>query len=140
MKIDNPEATVARDLVRRAFLILPLGVLAVGIWRGLDGAASVALAGAVVSINFLLAATFITWGARISPSVLMSAVLGGFLFRMTLVLVVFAIASNVSWIDMPVFAITVICSHLGLLFWESRAVSLTLAYPGLKPHKAKRWV
>jgi hypothetical protein len=24
-------------------------------------------------------------------------------------------------------------THLGLLFWETRSVSLSLAYPGLKP-------
>ena len=27
-------------------------------------------------------------------------------------------------------------THLGLLFWETRYVSATLAYPGLKPRGA----
>ena len=30
-------------------------------------------------------------------------------------------------------AITIIVSHLGLLVWETRYVSLSLAYPGLGP-------
>jgi hypothetical protein len=30
--------------------------------------------------------------------------------------------------------LTIILAHLGLLFWELRYVSLSLAYPGLKPN------
>jgi hypothetical protein len=29
--------------------------------------------------------------------------------------------------------ITLVATHVGLLFWESRYVSLSLAFPGLKP-------
>ena len=31
--------------------------------------------------------------------------------------------------------ITVIVTHVGLLFWETRHVSASLAYPGLKPRR-----
>ena len=30
-------------------------------------------------------------------------------------------------------AVTILVTHLGLLFWETRYVSPSLAYPGLKP-------
>jgi len=30
-------------------------------------------------------------------------------------------------------AVTILATHLGLLFWELRYVSASLAYPGLKP-------
>ena len=36
-------------------------------------------------------------------------------------------------VDFPVFLITVLGSYLGLLFWEIRSISLSLASPGLKP-------
>jgi len=36
-------------------------------------------------------------------------------------------------VDFTVFAITLVVSYLALLFWEMRSISLTLAYPGLKP-------
>jgi len=34
---------------------------------------------------------------------------------------------------LPSLGITLIVAHLGLLFWEMRYVSLSLAHPGLKP-------
>jgi len=40
---------------------------------------------------------------------------------------------NAAWFDIAPFAITLITTHLGLLFWETKYVSATLAYPGLKP-------
>jgi len=33
--------------------------------------------------------------------------------------------------------LTIIFAHLGLLFWELRYVSLSLAFPGLKPKPSK---
>jgi len=32
-------------------------------------------------------------------------------------------------------AVAILVTHLGLLFWETRYVSATLAYPGLKPRR-----
>jgi hypothetical protein len=37
-------------------------------------------------------------------------------------------------------ALTILVTHLGLLAWETRYVSATLAYPGLKPRTAVRSV
>ena len=30
---------------------------------------------------------------------------------------------------------TILITHVGLLMWETRYVSISLAYPGLKPRK-----
>jgi hypothetical protein len=38
---------------------------------------------------------------------------------------------------MTALGITVIVTHLGLLFWELRYVSASLAFPGLKPASNK---
>ena len=43
---------------------------------------------------------------------------------------------NQPWIDLVALGVTVLVTHLGLLFWELRYVSASLAYPALKPgHK-----
>jgi hypothetical protein len=38
---------------------------------------------------------------------------------------------------MKLLAVTVLLTHLGLLAWETRFVSASLAYPALKPTGAK---
>jgi len=40
---------------------------------------------------------------------------------------------NASWVNLIPLGLTIIITHLGLLFWELRYISGTLAYPGLKP-------
>jgi hypothetical protein len=40
------------------------------------------------------------------------------------------------WIDLPTLAVTILGTHLALLFWEMRYVSASLAYPSLKPKEA----
>ena len=40
-----------------------------------------------------------------------------------------------SWVSLKLLAVAILVTHLGLLFWETRYVSATLAYPGLKPRR-----
>ena len=40
-----------------------------------------------------------------------------------------------TWVSLKLLAITILVTHLGLLFWETRYVSATLAYPALKPRR-----
>ena len=92
---------------------------------------------AIIVVNFLIAAAIMSWAARISPAALMGAVLGGFMVRMaTIAVVVFAVKDE-SWVVLPVLAFTLLLTQLGLLFWETRFVSASLAYPGLKPKPRK---
>ena len=42
-------------------------------------------------------------------------------------------ASKISVFAPVPLGITIIVSHLGLLIWETRYVSLSLAYPGIGP-------
>ncbi len=37
------------------------------------------------------------------------------------------------WIDLPILGFTLVGAHLGLLFWETKYVSMTLAAPGSPP-------
>jgi hypothetical protein len=63
----------------------------------------------------------------------MAMSLGGFLVRMGLVTAVVLAVRHASWINLSVLAITILVTQLGLLFWETKYVGATLAFPGVKP-------
>ena len=129
----NVETELAGDMVKRAVPVAPVIVLAALVLGGADGAWSAALAVAVVTANFLLAAASLSWAARVSPVALMATALGGFLVRMALLTAVILAVRHTSWINLSAFAITILATHLGLLFWEMRYVGASLAFPGVKP-------
>lgn len=128
-----PERDVARDLVRRGLKTVPLWLLLCGVIWGWPGVASAAYAFAIVALNFLVAAGIMTATARISLGVMMAGVLGGYLFRLAVILVAVLLVIEQPWIDPVALGISIIVTHLGLLFWETRYVSASLAFPGLKP-------
>jgi hypothetical protein len=127
------ETQLAGDMVKRAIPAAPAIILVAAILGGSHGAWSAVLAVAVVVANFLLAAASLSWAARISPVALMATALGGFLMRMGLVTVVILAVRHTSWINLTTFAITILATHLGLLFWEMKYVGASLAFPGVKP-------
>jgi len=86
-----------------------------------------------VLVNFLLAAFLITWSARISLSLLMASVLGGYLARLGLIFLAVLLVRDASWFEKVPLGFTLIVTHLVLLIWELRFVSASLAFPGLKP-------
>ena len=75
----------------------------------------------------------IGWAARISLVVLMAATMFGYLFRLGLIFVAVFVVKDAAWISLPALGAAIIVTHLGLLVWELRYVSISLAYPGLKP-------
>jgi hypothetical protein len=81
----------------------------------------------------VLAALSLSWAARRSLTLVMAVALGGFAVRMGLVTVVLLLVKDKSWIDLTALGVTVLVTHLGLLFWELRYVSASLAFPALKP-------
>ncbi len=129
----SPVAQIARDLVRRGLWAAPV-LLGVGaaIW-GMNGLYSVAYGMALVLANFAIAAGIIAATSRISLALLMAGVLFGFLIRLGVIFVAVYLVRDVSWIELLALGLTLIVTHLGLLFWELRYVSLSMAYPGLKP-------
>ena len=127
------ERRIAVDLARRGLLVAPVIVLVASLLRGFDGAASAALGLAVLVLNFLAAAISLEWGARRGGNALFAVALGGFLFRMVSILVVILVAQALfGWVDVIVLGVTLFLTHLGLLFWELRSVSFSLAAPGLQ--------
>jgi hypothetical protein len=129
----NVETDLATDMVKRAIPLAPAIVLVAALFGGSKGAWSALLAVTVVVANFLLAAASLSWAARTSPVALMAMALGGFLVRMMLVTAVVLAVRHASWINLSVLAITILVTQLGLLFWETKYVGASLAFPGVKP-------
>ena len=127
------EGQVAGDLVRRVLIVSPAVLLVAGIVSGVDGVLSAAIGLVLVSLNFLVSAKLITYTARRSPGAVMGVVLGGYIVRLGVLFGIALALDTVSWIDIGVLLLTVAVVHLALLTWESRHVSLSLGYPGLKP-------
>jgi hypothetical protein len=134
----TPERDVAHDLVRRGLPVAPVVLLLAALPWGLDGAASAAFAMALVAANFLLAAALLTWAARISLGLLMGMALGGYLIRLALIFLAVLLVRDQAWVEWVPLGITIIATHLGLLLWELKYVSASLAFPGLKPQKNGR--
>ena len=127
------ESRIAAHMARHALIVAPVVVLACGLLRGIDGALSAAIGLALVALNFLVAARLIGWAASRSLALLQGVVLGGFVVRLfALTLIVLAL-DQLDFVDLPVLVLTIAVTHLALLIWETRYVSLTLAAPGLKP-------
>jgi hypothetical protein len=101
------------------------------------GLASAAVGVALVCANFLASAALMTFSARISLAALMAAVLGGYVLRLGVITLVIIALRDQAWFHRGAFGFTVLVTHLGLLVWETRYVSATLAYPGLKPKLPK---
>jgi hypothetical protein len=127
------EREIARDLARRGALIAPIVVAVALAVRGTDGAIGAAVALAIVVLNLVGAASAQGWAAMKSAATLGAVVLGGYIGRLAVVTVAIVLLRHATWLDFPTFGLTLAVSHLGLLAWEARSVSLTLAFPGLKP-------
>lgn len=134
------ERELAFDMLKRGVWFAPaILVLATLIW-GTQGTSSAAVAIALVAVNLLLAALALSWAAKVSLTAIMAVSLGGFAVRMGLVTALLFAVRNAAWVHMTALGITVIVTHLGLLFWELRYVSASLAFPGLKPTADKEAV
>ena len=127
------ERAIARDLLRRGAMVTPVALAVGAAVDGRNGLLTVAFALVVVLANLALSASLLAWAAPQSPTVLMATAMGGFLVRMALVgLAVWAV-NDATWVHLGLLAVALLATHLGLLAWETRYVSASLAFPGLKP-------
>ncbi len=127
------EAQVVADMARRALPAFPVLILVAGLIWGVDGAVSAAFAVALAVLNLVLSAVLLGRAARISLALLMAAALGGFLLRLVLLTAVVWAVADQPWVELVPLGLTLIVTHLGMLIWETRHVSASLAFPGLKP-------
>ena len=132
------EAQIVADMARRALPALPVLLLLAGLLWGTDGALSAAFAVALAVANLVLSAVLLGRAARISLPLLMAAALGGFLLRLVLLTAVVWAVADQPWVEMLPLGLTLIVTHLGMLIWEMRHVSASLAFPGVKPTASNR--
>ena len=128
-----PEGVIVRDMLRKLAIAGPLLVVVFGLIWGIDGALSTAYGLAIVVVNFALAAAFMAYAARISLGLMMFAALFGYLIRLGLILLAILLVRDASWVELVPLGVTIIVAHLGLLFWEMKYISASLAFPALKP-------
>jgi hypothetical protein len=131
------EARITKDMLKRTVPFLPFIVLLVAGFGSRNGAISVAFAMILVIINFIVAAVMLTYAGRISFAALGAAALFGFLLRLGLLTIAVLAVKDQSWFRPVPLSITLVLTHLGLLVWELRFVSASLAHPDLKPVRDK---
>ena len=131
------EREVGLDLARRAALIAPVVLAAAYVWRGIDGLLGAAIALALVAANFIAGALSLQWAGRRGPTALATVAVGGFLVRMAVVLGVIVLVQDT--VDLACLLGVLVVSHVGLLIWETKHLSISLAAPGLKPTRSPGW-
>ena len=134
------ERELAFDMLKRGVWFAPAVLVLATIAWGAQGASSAAVAIALVVVNLLLAALALSWAAKRSLNLIMAVSLGGFAVRMGLVCAVLFAVRDAAWVHFTALGVCVLVTHLGLLFWELRYVSASLAFPGLKPTPDKEAV
>ncbi len=127
------EAEIVADMARRALPAFPVLILVAGLIWGVDGAVSAAFAVALAVANLVLSAVLLGRAARISLPLLMAAALGGFILRLVLLTAAVWAVADLPWVEMVPLGLTLVVAHLGMLIWEVRHVSASLAFPGLEP-------
>lgn len=132
-----PEAAIVRDMVKRGLWVAPV-LIAIGalVW-GANGAWSTAYGLVLVFGNFVMAAMLVSYTARISYAVMMGSMMFGYLLRLAIISFAVYAVRQTSWVELLPLGLTIIVAHIGLLFWELRYVSLSLAFPGLKPSSSQ---
>jgi hypothetical protein len=131
------ERQVAADIVRRALPVAPVLLLAAGLGWGFSGVLSAGYALILVLANFFVSAALLAWAAKTSLGLLMGVALFGYIGRLAVITAAVLAISGQSWFAPIPLCATLVLTHLGLLIWETRYVSASLAYPGLKPRPAR---
>jgi hypothetical protein len=129
----SPAMAVAVDMAKRSLWVLPVAVLVSAAGWGMDGVASTLYAIAIVVVNFLLAGWMLKVSGRISAAAMGAAAMFGFLLRLGLIFLAVLLVKDAGWLELVPFGVTLVATHLVLLFWEMRHISSSLAFPGLKP-------
>jgi hypothetical protein len=132
-----PEAAIVRDLVKRGLWVAPVLVGIGALVWGTNGAWSTAYGLVLVLGNFVMAAMLVSYTARISYAVMMGSMMFGYLLRLAIISFAVYAVRQASWVELLPLGLTIIVAHIGLLFWELRYVSLSLAFPGLKPSSSQ---
>jgi hypothetical protein len=133
-----PEAAIVRDLIKRGVFVAPILIGAPAFIWGVNGSWSAAYGLAIVLGNFAVAAFMVSYTAKISYALMMGATLFGYIVRLAVIAAAVYLVRNEAWVELVPLCLTIVIAHVGLLFWELRYVSLSLAFPGLKPKQTSQ--
>ena len=61
----------------------------------------------------------------------------GYLLRLGILFCAVVLVRDAGWVELWPLGLTLIVTHLGLLAWEARSVSASLAFPALKPGRTR---
>jgi ATP synthase I chain len=128
-----PAMAVAVDLAKRSLWLLPVAVFVSAAFWGVDGVWSTLYGLAIVVVNFLVAGWLLQVGGRIGAAAMGAAAMFGFLLRLGFIMIAVLLVRNQPWVELVPLGLTIVITHLVLLFWELRHISSSLAFPGLKP-------
>jgi hypothetical protein len=131
------ERQLATDMARRGLWVAPVLIGIASVFWGVHGGLSAAFAIALAIGNLMLAALIMTWAARVSLTAMAAAAMGGYIVRLGLLMAIVLLVRHQAWVSWIPLAFTIVITHLGLLIWETRYVSASLAYPGLRPRPPK---
>jgi ATP synthase protein I len=129
------ERELATDMLKKGVWLAPaVVVLCTAIW-GIDGFTSALFGLGLLLVNLVLSVLSYSWAAKRSQTHLLGVALFGFIARMALLVVAVMLVEDQPWIDLGALGTTILVTYVGLLVWEARVVSASLAFPGLKPGK-----
>jgi hypothetical protein len=139
VRIDGPAPAmaVAMDMAKRSLWLLPIAVIVSAAFWGTNGVLSTIYGLAIVVVNFILAAYLLAVGGRISAVAMGAFALFGFLMRLGLIFIAVLLVRDAGWVEWVPLGLTIVITHLVLLFWEMRHISASLAFPGLVPAKGQ---
>ena len=121
--IDRPEI----QMVRKAAVPTAAGTVtaaAIG-WLagGSDVAASAAIGVVLVAANFALHGVSLAWASTISIPVVFAVALGGFFFRLAIIVAAMFALNTLDWFSPVAFGLAVVPATLLLLAYEAQLVS-----------------
>ena len=116
------EAIMARNIVRRLFIVGPIIVGIAWLVRGQLGALSAAIGVAVIAANFLLSGWLLSRAATVSMQVYHAAALFGFFIRLGFITASMFLAAFVFDVDRKALGAAAIVAFLALLVLESVAM------------------
>lgn len=131
--IESPALEVALDIIRRGLIATPLVMVVAAGFGGVSAAVSVFAGISIILVNFLISAYMLAWASKYSHSLIASMTVSGYFFRSSFIAATVWFVKDVELINLILLCITLVITHLGLLFWELKFVSTTMAFPGLKP-------
>lgn len=131
--VPQVEWEMATDMVRRGLPVSPVVVLLGALGWGVHGALSTGFGLVLVLSNLLVSAALMRWAAKRSLGLLAGVAVGGYVVRMAVVTLAVMAVKDMAWVELLPMGLTIVVTQLGLLWWETRQISLSLAYPGLKP-------